>query len=32
MQGLQHPKKVQDDEYDGDNDENVNPTAGAWEA
>jgi hypothetical protein len=25
--GLHHPKKVQDDEYDGDNDQNVNPTA-----
>jgi len=29
--GLHHPNEVQYDEYDGDNDQSVNPTAGLWE-
>jgi hypothetical protein len=30
--GLYHPKEVQDDEYDSDHDQSVNPTAGLREA
>jgi hypothetical protein len=30
--GLHHPKEVQDDENNGDNDQSMNPTASAWEA
>jgi hypothetical protein len=29
---LHHPKEVQDDENDGDNDQNVNPTTCLWES
>jgi hypothetical protein len=31
VRGLQHPKEVQYDEYDGDNDQNVYPISGARE-
>jgi hypothetical protein len=30
--GLHHAKEMQDDEYDGDNDQNMDPTAGFREA
>jgi len=29
--GLYDPEQVQDDEYDGNNDQNMNPISGAWE-
>jgi hypothetical protein len=29
---VHHPKELQQDEYDGDNDQNVNPAAGARKA
>ena len=29
---LHHPKEVQYDEYDGDNDQNMDPTACLWES
>jgi len=32
VKSLYHPKQAQYDEYDGDNDQSMNPIAGAWEA